>query len=72
MPGRERDAFRARHVGLVPQTLHLIGVLDARDNVRLARHLAGLPEDGAWIDACFARLGVEPLAPRARDRALRR
>jgi putative ABC transport system ATP-binding protein len=62
MSGPERDAFRARHVGLVPQTLHLIGVLDARDNVRLARHLAGLEEDQAWIDACFARLGIEALA----------
>ena len=62
MSGRERDAFRARNVGLVPQTLHLIGVLDARDNARLPRHLAGLPEDPAWIDACFARLGIEGLA----------
>lgn len=59
-----RDAFRARHVGLVPQTLHLIGVLSARDNLRLARRLASLPEDGAWIDACLARLGLEGLAAR--------
>src|SRR5262245_44785720 len=32
-----RDAFRARHVGLVLQTLHLIGVLSVRDNLRLAQ-----------------------------------
>jgi putative ABC transport system ATP-binding protein len=64
MPAVRRDAFRARHVGLVPQTLHLIGVLSARDNLRLARRLAGLPEDGAWVDACLASLGIEAVARR--------
>lgn len=59
-----RDAFRARHVGLVMQTLHLIGVLSARDNLRLARRLASLPEDDAWIDACLARLGLAGVAAR--------
>src|ERR1700694_45952 len=36
----KRDSFRAVHIGLVPQTLHLIGVLSVRDNLRLARQLA--------------------------------
>jgi putative ABC transport system ATP-binding protein len=58
----KRDAFRARHVGLVPQTLHLIGVLDVRGNLRLARRLAGLPADDAWIDASLERLGIGELA----------
>ena len=62
MPGARRDAFRARHIGLVPQTLHLIGVLDARDNVRIARRLAGLPGEPAWIEACFASLGITSVA----------
>src|SRR5689334_5157136 len=35
-----RDAFRARHVGLVMQSLHLIGVLPVRENLRLAQRLA--------------------------------
>jgi putative ABC transport system ATP-binding protein len=64
MPGPRRDAFRARHMGLVPQSLHLIGVLDARDNVRIARRLAKLPEDPAWIEACLASLGIAGLAGR--------
>ncbi|MGZ5033144.1 MAG: ABC transporter ATP-binding protein [Usitatibacter sp.] len=59
-----RDAFRARNVGLVPQTLHLIGVLSARDNLRLARRFANLPADGDWIDACLESLGLAQLAER--------
>jgi putative ABC transport system ATP-binding protein len=57
-----RDAFRARHIGLVPQTLHLISVLDVRGNLRLARRLAGLAPDEGWLDACLASLGISQLA----------
>ena len=64
LAGRARDAFRARHVGIVPQTLHLIGVLSARENLRLARRLARLPADDAWIDACLAGLGLAEHAAR--------
>jgi putative ABC transport system ATP-binding protein len=59
-----RDAHRARHVGLVPQTLHLIPVISVRENLRLARRLAQLAPDDAWIDTCFARLGIAHLAGR--------
>ncbi|MBZ0250245.1 MAG: ATP-binding cassette domain-containing protein, partial [Burkholderiales bacterium] len=40
-----RDAFRARRVGLVLQTLHLVGVVSVRDNLRLAQRLAGCRVD---------------------------
>ncbi len=64
----ERDAFRARHIGLVPQTLHLIGVVSVRDNLRLVQSLAGLARDDGAIDACLGGLGIEALAKRkARD-----
>lgn len=59
-----RDAFRARHVGMVPQTLHLVGVLTARENLRLARRLAGLPADEAWILRCLEGLGLASHADR--------
>ncbi len=59
-----RDAFRARCVGLVPQTLHLIGVISVRDNLRLAARIAGGAIDEAWIDACLATLGIDALARR--------
>ena len=57
-----RDAYRARHVGLVLQTLHLIGVLDVRANLRLARRLAGLAADDAWIERCLESLGIAAVA----------
>lgn len=59
-----RDAFRAKHIGLVLQTLHLIGVLTVRENLRLVRRLAGLAPDEARIAAALSGLGIEPLAAR--------
>jgi putative ABC transport system ATP-binding protein len=64
MRAAARDAHRARHVGLVPQTLHLIPVIDVRENLRLPRRLAGLPPDDAWLAACMERLGIAHLAHR--------
>lgn len=57
-----RDAFRARRVGLVLQTLHLIGVASVRDNLRLAQRLAGFRADDGRIDEVLAGLGVASLA----------
>jgi putative ABC transport system ATP-binding protein len=57
-----RDAYRARRVGLVLQTLHLIGVVSVRENLRLAQSLAGAPVDDARIDEVLATLGIAPLA----------
>ena len=59
-----RDAFRARHVGLVLQTLHLIAVLTVRDNLRLAQGLATGTHDDARIDAALEGLGIQALAAR--------
>ena len=68
LTGVERDAYRARNIGLAPQTLHLIGVLSVRDNLRLARGLASLPMDDARIDAGLESLGIAHLARnKARD-----
>src|SRR5688572_23226790 len=64
----DRDRYRAREVGLVPQTLHLIGVLSVRENLALARDLAGLPADWSAIDGSLAALGLEALAGRRASR----
>jgi putative ABC transport system ATP-binding protein len=68
MGGLARDAFRAANIGLVPQTLHLIGVVSVRDNLRIAQRLAGRAVDDGAIDASLASLGIEALAGhKARD-----
>lgn len=64
----QRDAYRARNVGLVLQTLHLIGVVSVRENLRLAQHLAGAAINDRRIDEVLSSLGVAGLAgARARD-----
>jgi putative ABC transport system ATP-binding protein len=60
----QRDAWRARHVGFLPQKLHLTPALSVAGNLGLAYYAAGLPEDRAAIDAALAALGVAELAAR--------
>jgi putative ABC transport system ATP-binding protein len=57
-----RDAYRARKVGLVLQTLHLIGVVSVRENLRLAQRLAGGNVDDGRIDEVLASLDIAALA----------
>jgi putative ABC transport system ATP-binding protein len=56
-----RDRFRARVIGFVPQRLHLIGVLDVRDNLRVARRLAGLDDAGGAVDTALEALDIAHL-----------
>jgi putative ABC transport system ATP-binding protein len=64
LSGAVRDRWRGRHVGLVPQRLHLIGALDVRDNLRLAAYLAGMPDDAARVRDLLAAVGVGELGRR--------
>lgn len=41
MSGRQRDQFRARHIGFVFQQFNLIHYLSVSDNIRLAHHFSG-------------------------------
>jgi putative ABC transport system ATP-binding protein len=59
-----RDRWRGLTVGLVPQRLHLVAPLSVRDNMRLARTLAGLPADELRITALLEAVGVIDLAGR--------
>jgi putative ABC transport system ATP-binding protein len=64
----ERDRFRARNLGLVLQTLHLIAVLTVRENLRLVQRIAGTFPDEARLDEVLGSLGIAELASRkARD-----
>lgn len=53
-----RDRFRGRHVGIVPQRLHLVDCLTVVDNLLLARYLAGLPGSAADARQTLAALGL--------------
>ena len=57
-----RDRFRGRSIGLLLQSFHLLDTLSVLDNIRLARHLAGLPEDGARCREVLEELGVAEFA----------
>jgi putative ABC transport system ATP-binding protein len=64
LAGGELDHWRGRHVGLVPQRLHLVAALDVRDNLRLAQHLAGAPDDSLRVDELLAAVGIGGLGAR--------
>ncbi len=58
------DAWRARAIGFLPQTLHLSAALDVQQNLALAQWASGQPEDPARIHTALTALGVQDLAQR--------
>ena len=60
----QADAWRARNLGFLPQTLHLSAALTVAQNLGLAFWAAGVPHDRSRIDAVLAALGVAELANR--------
>jgi len=64
LPGGQRDRWRGRTVGLLPQRLYLSEALSVERNLALAFFAAGLPEDRAAIRAALEALGVAALARR--------
>ncbi|MBK9703202.1 MAG: ATP-binding cassette domain-containing protein [Betaproteobacteria bacterium] len=62
--GAALDRWRGRSVGLVPQRLHLVGALDVLDNLRLARYLAGLPDEPTRALLLLEAMGIDGLARR--------
>jgi putative ABC transport system ATP-binding protein len=60
----ERDAWRGRNLGFLPQRLHLSPLLNVLQNLRLVYFALGLPSDDAAIHAQLAQLGVGELAKR--------
>ena len=57
-----RDRVRARHVGMVFQRHHLLGVLTVEENLRLALSLAGASDGASRIAGTLARLDLAALA----------
>ena len=60
----ERDRWRGRHLGLLPQKLHLSAALTVRENLALAYFALGRAVDGAVIRETLRALEVEGLAER--------
>jgi len=59
-----RDGWRARHLGFLPQKLHLSEALSVDQNLALAFYAAGLPEDGVAVRSALELLGVVDLGRR--------
>lgn len=62
--GAARDAWRARHIGFLPQRLHLSEALTVAENLALACYAAGLPVDQAALTRTLDTLGLADLARR--------
>ncbi len=60
----QRDAWRARHIGFLPQKLHLSEALTVAGNLELVYYAAGLPVNRAATTAALQALGVAELAAR--------
>lgn len=52
------DHFRGRHIGIVPQRLHLIQSLTVLDNLLLAQYLAGVKQDRSRVQEVLGSLGM--------------
>ncbi|MBA3774572.1 MAG: ATP-binding cassette domain-containing protein [Ramlibacter sp.] len=59
-----RDGWRARHLGFLPQKLHLSDALSVERNLALAFYAAGVAHDAASARRALEQLGVADLASR--------
>ena len=59
-----RDGWRARHLGFLPQKLHLSDALSVERNLALAFYAAGLPMNRNAVRRVLEQLGVAELAGR--------
>jgi putative ABC transport system ATP-binding protein len=57
----QRNSWRARHLGMVPQRHHLLASLSIKQNLQLAQSLAQR-QDAPRLQALMDRLGLTPLA----------
>jgi ABC-type lipoprotein export system ATPase subunit len=58
LAGAAADRFRGRHIGFVPQKLHLIGNLSVEENLVLAQYMAGVAQDAARVDEVLGAVGL--------------
>jgi putative ABC transport system ATP-binding protein len=58
LSGPALDRFRGRHIGFVPQKLHLIASLDVEGNLALAQYMAGVAQDRPRVREVLAAVGM--------------
>lgn len=58
LSGKQRDAFRGQHIGMVFQHFHLIPSLSVLDNLRLAQKLAKQTLNDALIEQLLEELDI--------------
>ena len=58
LSGPALDRFRGRHIGFVPQKLHLLASLTVEKNLALAQYMAGVAQDPARMHDVLAALGL--------------
>lgn len=58
LQGAAMDMFRGRHIGIIFQTLHMVGALTVLDNLLLAQYAAGLPQNREKAIALLEHLGI--------------
>lgn len=64
---KERDRFRGMHIGIVYQTLHMVGALTVLQNLLLAQYAAGVTQDETRALALLESLGLADYAHRKPD-----
>jgi putative ABC transport system ATP-binding protein len=58
LTGPALDRFRGRHIGFVPQKLHLLASLDVEGNLALAQYMAGVAQGRARVREVLAAVGM--------------
>lgn len=62
-----RDRFRAENIGIIFQRLHLLSALTVRQNLQIARQLAGKKPDTDAVSKTLEALDIADLAERRPD-----
>lgn len=58
---RQRDRFRARHIGVIFQQFNLIPYLSLQDNISLGQQFAGKPENRERLKRLLSELNLDQL-----------
>jgi ABC-type lipoprotein export system ATPase subunit len=58
LSGSALDSFRGKNIGIIYQTLHMVGALSVLENILLVQYAAGVPQDVPKAEKMLASLGL--------------